>query len=94
MDSSERLENLPPMDARPFEQFIMLKKKSYRLILRRLSTRMNETMENTGSARHSVQRPASKICGTVAGASVLRERKCVERDESTLRVMECTRFSE
>lgn len=72
------------MNSGPSKHLSLFTKNSYRIMSRRLLTKMHDTVESMGSALNSAQRPGSEVYGENAGASALRKRKCVEGGWGTL----------
>lgn len=58
-------------DLGPFGDFIVLVKKSFRMMFRRFATRLYKTVKNMISALGSVQRPRSEVHGDADGSSVV-----------------------
>lgn len=89
LNCSERFVSLQFMNVGPVEHFNLLIRRSYGTTLRRLSTRMHETVQDMRSAPNSMQKPESGIHENVVGTSVLRKRKNAESVEGTRCVMRC-----
>lgn len=78
VEDLERFGSISFMDAGPFEHFNVVIKQSYRMTSRRLTTRMDETVQRMGSAVDNVRRPRERRNVGGDGASVLKRQKCVE----------------
>lgn len=57
LDDLERFESLSFTDAAPFEHFEVLLKQSYRMTSPRMSTRLEDTVENMGNALLKIRGP-------------------------------------
>lgn len=56
VENTERFESIYSTDAKPFEHFKVLIKRSYRMTSRRMSTQLQKTLESTGSIVQDMQR--------------------------------------
>lgn len=76
LDNLQRFRSLSFMYARPFEQFTVRIKKSYRTRSLRRLRRAHDTVKKMSSAENTLQNLETEVHGDVAGTPVLTKKLC------------------
>lgn len=79
LDELEWLESISFTEARLFEHFSALVKQLYTTASRAMFTRMEDIMQNMGSAMHDTPSPENRVSGNIVGAAAMRERQRLKK---------------